>query len=507
MSKGAPKWGAEELASLGLSSVRELGRGTYGRVVLVARAEGAPKELAAKLYDRGSDAGMECDAVREIAALQRLSAHPNIVQYHGWLPHPRGGALLLLEPMTHNMKVHYREAPQPPPLERHALALLDALRFMHRKGLYHRDVKPQNILCNPAQEVRLADFGSCGVYRAGRCQTHGVCTIWYRAPEYARGDAYTPTVDVWALGCALYEVLNGPLFCCSTPLELTDAHRRFANANDERLRVVQTRVPAIRKMLHPDPARRVGASEAHAAQTARCSGINSHRPVGAPPTGAVMWDLQSEVTARMREVVVDYMGATAQWLDLGLPALVCAVDLLDGYLRRQNLAKKSFQLLALSALMLASKVESSGELGSCDSKMMAELSDGLYSADDLCQMELAILRLDEPIALAEIHPLLVEDEEGVLDYLSRVWLLSDRRASHRHGAIASVFSALKAERSVRSKSALGVLRDLGHAMTGKFSSSEWLFARCKQTRAESVAALASSMRAGWGCPPQCRFAQ
>ncbi len=91
---------------------------------------------------------------------------------------------------------------------RHATRqLLTALERLHRCGLTHTDVKPDNILLDPATgDVRLADLGSAKTkLRRGAV----IGTREYVPPEAIIGAPLSQQVDIWALGCTLCEMLTG----------------------------------------------------------------------------------------------------------------------------------------------------------------------------------------------------------------------------------------------------------------------------------------------------------
>ena len=101
------------------------------------------------------------------------------------------------------------------------------LRAFHRKDILHQDLKPENIMINPAGLAKIIDFGSA---RAASLDEIGstialpslVGTIDYTAPEYHLGEPPTNRADIYALGVIAYEMLTGRL----------PYRRGFANARD-----------------------------------------------------------------------------------------------------------------------------------------------------------------------------------------------------------------------------------------------------------------------------------
>lgn len=93
---------------------------------------------------------------------------------------------------------------------------LKAVNFLHENQIVHRDIKPENILLSRNGVVKICDFGFARLLSKtnGAFYTEYVSTRWYRAPELLIGDThYGKTVDIWAIGCLLPELLTGrPLF-------------------------------------------------------------------------------------------------------------------------------------------------------------------------------------------------------------------------------------------------------------------------------------------------------
>ena len=90
-----------------------------------------------------------------------------------------------------------------------------ALEYIHARRICHRDIKPDNLLCDPTTlKCRLCDFGCSKVLVKGQPNVSYICSRYYRAPELIFGATdYTCCIDVWSVGCVLAELLLGvPLF-------------------------------------------------------------------------------------------------------------------------------------------------------------------------------------------------------------------------------------------------------------------------------------------------------
>ncbi|TMW56370.1 hypothetical protein Poli38472_006380 [Pythium oligandrum] len=113
----------------------------------------------------------------------------------------------------------------------HTRDILNGLSYLHRRGICHRDLKPDNILLNTTGRCHLSDFGcalACSVDKRGDILrplvTDTIGTYQFLAPECCSGEPYDPfAVDVWAVGMILFIFLFGKLpFEASGTKELFD---------------------------------------------------------------------------------------------------------------------------------------------------------------------------------------------------------------------------------------------------------------------------------------------
>jgi cyclin-dependent kinase 2 len=93
--------------------------------------------------------------------------------------------------------------------------LVSGISYCHSHRVLHRDLKPQNLLIDKNNVVKLADFGLARAFGVPiGIITHEVVTLWYRAPEILLGSrTYSTPVDMWSAGCIFAELANNsPLF-------------------------------------------------------------------------------------------------------------------------------------------------------------------------------------------------------------------------------------------------------------------------------------------------------
>lgn len=84
-----------------------------------------------------------------------------------------------------------------------------ALTYLHLNNIVHRDIKPDNILVNTNNDIRVVDFGWARHINSTYELTKVIANIHYRAPEVClRNQIHDSKVDIWAVGCLFYEMLT-----------------------------------------------------------------------------------------------------------------------------------------------------------------------------------------------------------------------------------------------------------------------------------------------------------
>ncbi|KAJ1531677.1 hypothetical protein ONE63_000346 [Megalurothrips usitatus] len=192
----------------------QLGDGTYGSVVLGQRIDTGEK-VAIKRMKRKYFSWEEAMNLREVKSLQKL-AHANVVKLKEVI-RENDTLYFVFEYMKENLYqlMKDRQKPFPESDVRNILyQVLQGLAFMHRHGFFHRDMKPENLLCMGPDLVKIADFGLAREIRSRPPFTDYVSTRWYRAPEVLlHSTNYNSPIDLWAVGCIMAELyLLRPLF-------------------------------------------------------------------------------------------------------------------------------------------------------------------------------------------------------------------------------------------------------------------------------------------------------
>ncbi|XP_008224360.1 PREDICTED: phosphoenolpyruvate carboxylase kinase 1-like [Prunus mume] len=244
----------------------ELGRGRFG-VVFKAQRNGdvfAVKSIDKRIADSGDSLDAQC-LLTEPKILKLLASHPNVINLHD-----------LYEDDDHlHMVLDLCDAPDlyrrvtlgvfsEPEAASVMAQLMLAVAHCHRLGVAHRDIKPDNILFDGRDRLRLADFGSAETFGDGETMSGLVGTPYYVAPELVAGREYGEKVDVWSSGVVLYIMLAGfPPFYGETAAEIFEAVLRANLRFPSRVfnGVSASVKDLLRRMLCKDVSRRFSAEQ------------------------------------------------------------------------------------------------------------------------------------------------------------------------------------------------------------------------------------------------------
>ncbi|XP_015188017.1 PREDICTED: serine/threonine-protein kinase ICK isoform X1 [Polistes dominula] len=195
-------------------TLNQLGDGTFGSVVLGERIDTGEK-VAIKRMKRKYYSWEEAMNLREVKSLKKLS-HANVVKLKEVI-RENDVLYFVFEYMKENLYQLMKDRDKlfPEPVIRNMVyQVLQGLAFMHKHGFFHRDMKPENLLCMGPELVKIADFGLAREIRSRPPYTDYVSTRWYRAPEVLlHSTNYNSPIDIWAVGCIMAELYTfRPLF-------------------------------------------------------------------------------------------------------------------------------------------------------------------------------------------------------------------------------------------------------------------------------------------------------
>jgi serine/threonine-protein kinase len=207
--------------------VRKLGSGGMANVYL-AEDEELGRRVAIKiLNDRYANDDAFIERFRREAKSAASLSHPHIVSIYD-RGEAEGTYYIAMEVIEGRSLKELLLTRGPLPIVdavHYARQILEALRFAHRHGIIHRDIKPHNCLVGE-QGLKVTDFG---IARYGPSQMTEAGSIMgtaqYLSPEQARGAPVTASSDLYSVGIVLYEMLTGRVpFTGDSAIEIAMKH-------------------------------------------------------------------------------------------------------------------------------------------------------------------------------------------------------------------------------------------------------------------------------------------
>lgn len=204
-------------------NVAPLGSGAMGTVYMGRAAQNSHYLVAIK---RVTDQYAEIPAIRQRAKLEASMAfrHPNLVEMIGYCEqYPDRGAIFIISNLVQgvtldrHIEIFNGRTDRVERICRCMLPVLDALDYLHEKGIYHLDIKPSNIMVENGRNIRLMDLGIAITSSVLSSSNGGLLgTAGYAAPEQyvkpgERELAVTASTDIYEMGATLYELLSGHL--------------------------------------------------------------------------------------------------------------------------------------------------------------------------------------------------------------------------------------------------------------------------------------------------------
>ena len=214
--------------------ITRLGGGSFADVYK-AKEKSTGELVAIKVLKRKYKKWEDCLELRECSSLQKLHdsslankpGAENIIKLKQIIFIKKTGTLNLVFEYMKTDLLELMKEQEPKKLNEEQIRdimyqTLLGLSFMHKYGIFHRDMKPENLLLN-GKKIKIADFGLAREIRSVPPYTEYVSTRYYRAPEcILQFTNYNSPIDIWGLGCIMAEMYlhPQPLFCGSNEKEV-----------------------------------------------------------------------------------------------------------------------------------------------------------------------------------------------------------------------------------------------------------------------------------------------
>ncbi|CAN1171943.1 Calcium-dependent protein kinase 32, partial [Linum perenne] len=247
----------------------ELGRGEFGITYLCTDKESGATFACKSISKKKLLTAVDIEDVRrEVAIMRHLPLHNNLVTLKD--TYEDDAAVHLVMELCQGGELFDRIIARGHYTERAAASVLktivEVVQMCHTHGVMHRDLKPENFLFANKKEtapLKAIDFGLSVFFKPGETYTEIVGSPYYMAPEVLKRN-YGPEIDVWSAGVILYILLCGvPPFWAETEQGVARAIIRSVLdfKRDPWPKVSDNAKDLVKKMLNPDPKRRLTAQE------------------------------------------------------------------------------------------------------------------------------------------------------------------------------------------------------------------------------------------------------
>jgi beta-lactam-binding protein with PASTA domain/predicted Ser/Thr protein kinase len=248
--------------------IRKLGSGGMANVYLAADQELGRRVAIKILDDRHARDEQFVERFRREAQNAAGLSHPSIVSIYD-RGDSEGTYYIAMEYVEGRTLKELLVARGPSPLGiaiDYTRQILSALRFAHRNGIVHRDIKPHNVIVDGEGRVKVMDFGIARAGAASQMTEAGsiIGTAQYLSPEQARGAPVDQTSDLYSTGIVLYELLTGSVpFTGETPVEIAMKHLSQAPVapSAHRPEIPRDLDYVVLRALAKDPADRYHSAE------------------------------------------------------------------------------------------------------------------------------------------------------------------------------------------------------------------------------------------------------
>lgn len=341
--------------------LQRLGKGAQGSVFLVESKDDGQKYVLKKMECR--DEAEANNAFKEAKALQELQ-HPYICGYRenfvSW--DREEGAMFVCIVMEYyplkdlevclKKKRSNREKLDELVLKKWIGQMLDAMTFVHEKGVIHRDLKPSNIFMRSSLDISVGDFGVATVMGDARTRTRTmVGSMNWMAPEVLERP-YDERSDCWSMGCIILEMATTGTHDENDIASILVQIKHSPQVLEEALRVIQEQYESeicgvIRTMLRRNFKQRPTALELKNMQyVEHCIALSKTKPGEAGNANGVE-EYEPVPRGKSLDMLFDYIGKYKEIQG----AMLDALDYLSEMTRNDRVAFSNDQKRLITQVM------------------------------------------------------------------------------------------------------------------------------------------------------------
>ncbi|XP_063318619.1 serine/threonine-protein kinase PLK3 [Pelmatolapia mariae] len=187
------------------------------------------------------------DKITNEIELHRTLSHKHVVKFSHYFE-DQENIYIFLELCSRKSLAHIwkaRHTLTEPEVRYYLRQIISGLKYLHSRGILHRDLKLGNFFINENMELRLGDFGLAAKLETVEQRKKTICgTPNYLAPEVLNRQGHGTESDVWSLGCVMYT-----LMCGNPPFETLDLKETYKCIKDVRYNLPSTLSPAAQKLI------------------------------------------------------------------------------------------------------------------------------------------------------------------------------------------------------------------------------------------------------------------